>query len=157
MIPTTVSSLKIPPSSKNVQEAAAERTDVIGSSIDRGPAGGLANLRRIPGVAYEDNFSCSIPVTDGDEFGLRSRMVLSAMIGLRIFARFHGRRRRGGGRNAHPLHQHSRSEHPGSPVPTPDTPSGSPSFRCCKRETDQGSYQTQCPETGSPCPYRHSP
>lgn len=76
------SSFNNPSSSKNFQEVAAERTDVIESSIEGGPVGGLTNLRRIPGVAYEDNFSCSIRVTDIDEFGLMSRMVLSAMIGL---------------------------------------------------------------------------
>ena len=79
MIPATDLSFKNPSSSRNFHEAAAERTDVIGSSIEGGPAGGLANLRRTPGVGYEDNFTCSIRVTDADEFGLRSKMVLSVM------------------------------------------------------------------------------
>ena len=68
-------------------------------------------------------------------------MVLSTMISLGIFTRFHGRRRRGGGRDAHPLHQRSRLQRCNPPVPAPDTPSGGPSFRRRERKTDQGSNQ----------------
>lgn len=80
MILTIDLSLSSPSSSKNFQDASAERIEVIESSTEGGPVGGLANSRRTPGIASEDNFTRSICVTDVEEFGLRNRMVLSAMI-----------------------------------------------------------------------------
>ena len=85
MIPTMDLSFNNPSAFKNSQDAAAEMTEVAESSIEGGPTDGLANLRRTPRVAYEDSFTWSICVTDADEFGLRSRMVLSPMMNLSCF------------------------------------------------------------------------
>ena len=80
MIPTMDLSFNSPSAFKKPQDAAAEMTEVVESSIEGGPTDGLANLRRTPCVAYEDSFTWIICVTDADEFGLRSRIVLSSMI-----------------------------------------------------------------------------